>query len=326
MPAEAMATYARWWQLETWLRSLIYVELRARYGEGWVDHIDPTATSRQTRDAAITYMSTPDGDDPLAYLDAGKLLDLIDTEWEIFEESLLPAKVWTGRRPELIGIRNRIGHLRRPNPDDLNRLQQTLSDLEPGALKAVLAYNDLNYVYDGEVSDPVADVWANHKDDEAKHLVEHALSHYGVELRLAYTVRPWAANEPSGDLTHIAGRSGFIWRAAFHLRDSYVNIERLWKDYPLDSHARPLVIHMIADITQVDFTFAAVDNPDSINSAIREALDAVLYTAYRGLPSKWQKLSYEPLDHLPPLDPRVQTRSVWATVHPTPAPPRIFSV
>jgi hypothetical protein len=127
-------------------------------------------------------------------------------------------------------------------------------------------------------------------------------------------------------VTGRTGRTGFVWRAIFKLRESYVNIEKLWKDYPLDGRARPLIIHMIADITQVAFTFAAVDDPDSINEAIGTAFDSVLVTSYRGLPSKWDDFNYEPLDHLPPLDPRVQTRSPWATVHPTPEPPRIFSV
>lgn len=32
LPPESLALYARWWQLETWLRQLAYVELRARDG------------------------------------------------------------------------------------------------------------------------------------------------------------------------------------------------------------------------------------------------------------------------------------------------------
>src|SRR3712207_5206205 len=35
LPARSVALYARWWQLETWLRELIYVELRALYGSTW---------------------------------------------------------------------------------------------------------------------------------------------------------------------------------------------------------------------------------------------------------------------------------------------------
>jgi hypothetical protein len=30
VPAEVSAVHARWYQLETWLRSLVYVELRAK--------------------------------------------------------------------------------------------------------------------------------------------------------------------------------------------------------------------------------------------------------------------------------------------------------
>lgn len=37
MPPVASASYSRWWQLETWLRSLVYVELRAERGAAWRD-------------------------------------------------------------------------------------------------------------------------------------------------------------------------------------------------------------------------------------------------------------------------------------------------
>jgi hypothetical protein len=36
-PPRLRALYARWWQLETWLRELAYVELRALLGTRWVE-------------------------------------------------------------------------------------------------------------------------------------------------------------------------------------------------------------------------------------------------------------------------------------------------
>jgi len=35
MPGQSLALYARWWQLETWLHDLAYVELRALRGIAW---------------------------------------------------------------------------------------------------------------------------------------------------------------------------------------------------------------------------------------------------------------------------------------------------
>jgi hypothetical protein len=46
VPALASAVHARWWQLETWLRSLVYVELRAAYGNEWLEIVGKTAIKR----------------------------------------------------------------------------------------------------------------------------------------------------------------------------------------------------------------------------------------------------------------------------------------
>jgi hypothetical protein len=78
VPARSVALYARWWQLETWLRSLAYVELRAQWGDRWTDTLDAGTLQRQGKDQARAYMASPDWKDPLAYLDARKLFDLLD--------------------------------------------------------------------------------------------------------------------------------------------------------------------------------------------------------------------------------------------------------
>ena len=39
LPGELLSTYARLWEFETWLRMMVYVELRARYGDDWKDHL-----------------------------------------------------------------------------------------------------------------------------------------------------------------------------------------------------------------------------------------------------------------------------------------------
>lgn len=33
LPSQRFATYSRFWQFETWLRTMVYVELRARHGD-----------------------------------------------------------------------------------------------------------------------------------------------------------------------------------------------------------------------------------------------------------------------------------------------------
>lgn len=117
MPARALALYARWWQLENWLRSLAYVELRSRDGLTWSDSLGFQAYNRQEKDKQYAYMASPDWRDPFTYLDASRLLELIENNWNLFESVLPNREVWLARKAELLSIRNRIGHLRRPHMD-----------------------------------------------------------------------------------------------------------------------------------------------------------------------------------------------------------------
>src|SRR5467141_404559 len=141
MPPSAAALYSRWWQLETWLRSLVYVELRAAYGPQWASRLPPPSEDRRLKDEEFRYMATPDAQARLAYADVSHLFNIIKDDWPLFEDALLKKEVWAGRTVELSNIRNRIGHCRRPHVDDLSRLEQTLRDLEGGTFRAAAAFN-----------------------------------------------------------------------------------------------------------------------------------------------------------------------------------------
>jgi Swt1-like HEPN len=142
MPAAASALYSRWWQLETWLRSLVYLELRSAKGSAWADVLPVNSADRQQKDEEYRHMRTPDAQDQLAYLDAGPLMQLTHDQWQLFRLYLPAQKIWAGRIEELKAIRNRIGHCRKPHGDDLDRLEQTLRDLDGGAFLATSSFND----------------------------------------------------------------------------------------------------------------------------------------------------------------------------------------
>jgi hypothetical protein len=67
---EASACHARWWQFETWLRSLTYVELRAKFGSGWLNQIPSRAVSYAKNEARLAYMTSADSEMLLSYLEA----------------------------------------------------------------------------------------------------------------------------------------------------------------------------------------------------------------------------------------------------------------
>jgi Swt1-like HEPN len=143
VPARSLAVAARWWQLETWLRQLVYLELRAAYGLEWISHISKKAKGRAAADELNSYMRTPDASSVLAYLDVGELFRLIDDEeyWPLFEPSLLPRVRWRGAVDELAAVRHRFAHCRRPHVEDVSRIESVLRDLETGAWKAISAYH-----------------------------------------------------------------------------------------------------------------------------------------------------------------------------------------
>ncbi len=75
VPKRVLATYSRLWQLETWLRRMVYVELRALLGDGWSDGL-PTSSASMAADKRLTHMPTPEMN-ALSYAQLSKLQDLI---------------------------------------------------------------------------------------------------------------------------------------------------------------------------------------------------------------------------------------------------------
>lgn len=271
LPPRALATYARWWQLETWLRELVYVELRAKYGAQWTA-VTASAAGRQSQDAAYTHMENADSRNPLAYLDYSQLLTLIEQEWALFDHSLLERRSWDGRQSDLMRIRHRIGHMRVPHRDDLSRLEQTLRDLEQGAFVALFTYNDRFAPKPG--TDPVTDGWLRESHPVARRLLDHADQQYGIRLSLQASRRPWAREQQVADPS-----PGILWHADFLLRSRTLDASALWRDTALNG-IRPIVVHMVAAHPgRVGVTFSAADDGSAVADAIGVAFDAVLTTS-----------------------------------------------
>src|SRR5215207_6859981 len=150
---ETLALYGRWWQLETWLRELVYTEVRAERGSGWEAALGQQTATRAERDELNRYMASADRGDLLAFLDVGLLFKIIDDRWELFKPCLPPRVRWLGMADELQAVRHRIAHVRRPHRDDLARVEQALRDLDDGARVFHAAYAASRKV---EVRGPVA--------------------------------------------------------------------------------------------------------------------------------------------------------------------------
>lgn len=320
VPAEATALYGRWWQLETWLRSLIYVELRARYGVEWHTKLPPTAEKRETKDRSHAYMTTPDAQARLAYLDTTPLFGLLEEHWDLFADSLIEKDVWKNRVVELLKIRHRIGHCRRPHVDDLSRLEQTLRDLDGGAFRALTAFNR-QWEPERSLDDPLVKAWVRNEHTAAARLVEHADRQDEVRFNLLYSYRPWATR--ISEHTPITSNSGYLWHARWILAGGYFDLRAFWQDNRLES-SRDLIIFVCSNSpTDLGISFAAVDDPAAIANAIGQCFDALLNNDSRGPVPRpaWDGWQQSHAD----LDPRILVGTSWTIVDDTTVPVTIFS-
>lgn len=312
VPAPASALYSRWWQLETWLRSLVYVELRSAKGSAWADELVATPSAdRQQKDEEYRHMPSPDAQDQLAYLDAGPLLQLTLDQWPLFRLYLPAQKIWAGKIEELKAIRNRIGHCRRPHGDDLDRLEQTLRDLDPGAFLATSSFNDQSRP-NKEWSDVLVKDWGCGEHPTADRLISHAESRYDTSFTLLLSRRPWA--EPLAlNEKHLGPRPGYVWHAVWYFRGGRsFDLSKFWRDLGRD---RNLIMLVCADsASSLQVSFSALDDQKQISDIIGRSFDAAL-TNLNHWPCEdgyfeWGR-RYEN------VDPRVHAATPWAGIDPS---------
>ncbi|ABW12083.1 hypothetical protein Franean1_2654 [Parafrankia sp. EAN1pec] len=319
LPARSLALYARWWQLETWLRELAYVELRACYGALWADQVK-AATGRQSQDAAFTHMLGADNENPLAYLDYSKLVEVIGNNWNLFEYALIERRSWDGRQEELKRIRHRIAHMRRPHDDDLSRIEQTLRDLERGTFIALASYNKRFPPNGDKHSDPVTRGWILDEHPIARQLVQHAERQYETRLLVHTSRRPWATWPSSFERAE-----GVLWHVGFYMRARSINLRRLWNDGAVVV-VRPLLVHVLSDNPWgVEFTFAAADDPNEISDAIGDIFEAVLGNSqYNNATDDFKARQDRWIRNSSNVDYRVLTNTGWNIVSESTVPISAF--
>ena len=279
VPVAALETYARWWQLETFLRELVYVELRARWGEAWTDHLSGTAPKRAARDDVNAYMASADAGELLAYADVSDLFRLIDDQWDLFAPVLPPRERWAGTAHLLRDVRNRNAHCRRPHRDDPARLRQTLRDLDAGARRFYASYLRTS-APPPKSRDKLARAWIRGQHPAAARLLEHAERQYDVRFQLRYSTRPWAS-PPT--INGISGTPGALWHAEWLIGAREVPILELWQRLHRGGLQQRLV-HLLHGGATITATFPAIDAPDATADAIGDLFDALL-TVSRPLPS-----------------------------------------
>jgi hypothetical protein len=139
LPRRLLPTYARLWQLETWLRRMVYVELRSLLGDAWSQDLRKSGSF--DADKRLTHMPTPEMD-ALSYAQLSELTQLMGKHWKCFEKYLPPQDLWEAKLKEIKQIRHRVAHFRRGHLDDYPRLLQFLRDIDLGFWTFCTSYNN----------------------------------------------------------------------------------------------------------------------------------------------------------------------------------------
>lgn len=213
-----LTTYTRLWQLETWLRRMVYVELKAKYGALWDKHLRDNMHQRsRANDEALTHMPSSAATD-ISYLGLSGLVKTIDAEWDLFESYLKEKTIWDADLMEVEQIRHRVAHFRRGHRDDLARVTQLLRDIDKGCWMFCTSLNNIDPMYapSNDSRDPVI--------YEYSYLIHWAQAHkanyqgprrFGniaskLEISIEVNVRPWN-RQPIPDPSQIAGTEGFLY-------------------------------------------------------------------------------------------------------------------
>jgi hypothetical protein len=137
-----LETYARLWQFETWLRRLVYVQLRALDGDAWQTKINAANGEKpKASDKRLTHMPTAE-DGVLSFVQLSELKRVVSDQWPLFESYLPPKTIWDAKLEEVLAIRHRVAHFRSLHRDDLARMTQFLRDIDAGFWRFCTSYNN----------------------------------------------------------------------------------------------------------------------------------------------------------------------------------------
>ena len=139
VPPASLRLFRMMWQLETWLRTLVYVELRAArvdWEEPIKNKIHEWPPNSLKNDKRLHHMSTYH-QAALSYLTFAQLWDVISLQdnWPMFAPYFPPLDNTKVRVEEVKAIRNRVAHFRDSHPKDEKRLELFMGDMEGGLRK-----------------------------------------------------------------------------------------------------------------------------------------------------------------------------------------------
>ena len=196
VPGDSLRIYARLWQLETWLREMVYVELKSALGSNWVSGLK-SVEDKIKQDKRLVHMATAERG-PLSYMTLGELWEIMSSNWSLFEIYFPPKHLVEVRiTTELMQIRHRVAHCRTPHKDDLARVEQFVKDLDQSFWKFTTSYNTEHDIIPAD-SSPVSAAfieddqypWCNVEGNQWARLGRKVFQ-ARYTITVAWIIRPW---------------------------------------------------------------------------------------------------------------------------------------
>ncbi|MGL1115615.1 Swt1 family HEPN domain-containing protein [Vibrio vulnificus] len=269
----SLIVYARLWQLECWLREMVYVELKAKKGKNWIN-FNKTKTTYES-DQELTHIPGKDHN-PLSFKTFNELIKVIENNWDLFSFYLPPKHIWAVKVEEIILIRNRCAHFRRGHSDDLSRLTQLLRDIDKGFWHFCTQYNDFKPIIPPE-SDPVSAEFLAFDPFSFKEIEENTWARIGSAepnlpfiVTIGYLKRHWASNT-----TSIDGKAGYIYDISFSIRNrKQIDIEKFLQQ---TVQYKSEIIHFCLDsfATSIRFTIPAVVGSDRVIEIVTNLINVL---------------------------------------------------
>lgn len=237
-----LKAFLRMYQFETWLREMVYLEMKANYGINWWNESEAALKRSRvgthlparylSKDKRHSHISTAEND-PLWFISFEYLLKIIfDTKhWPLFKEYFTTKQILRARFEEIGPIRNRVAHCRALHAYDVARLEQLMKDFDQNFWRFCTSYNDHWYFSGALDQNPVY-----------RHFRDAACD--WSDLQIEYSVRPSAR---SRKIRPDLGK-GIFYHVAFISRDSrYINYPKVLK-YTARYHK--FVLHIMLDSFQ----------------------------------------------------------------------------
>jgi hypothetical protein len=273
---ESLVVYARLWQLEKWLREMLYVELKSEKGRNWIN-FNKTKNTYEA-DKKLQHMPTSDHS-PASYLTFSELTKLIKNNWHLFSIYLPPLNLWEAKLEEIVHIRNRIAHYRKGHPDDLDRLLQLMRDIDKGFWEFCTSYNDIKPILPQD-KDPVTKKYLELDPFAPKQISENEWATFGSAPRdMLYTVSVNTIKRKWAEYSEIVGDTpGYLYNIRIYIRNERQYNYKNFLDQTKTIHSN--FVHVCLDTfsDSIRVTLPAVLGSDKVIEIIDKLIDTTEYT------------------------------------------------